>query len=340
LADACTDLLRPSSPDPAAAARLGARAADADVDLRSLVGELLDAARARWAADPAGTAAAVHDRGAILLSAVADLLTAALDGYHDRNRGAVARYATDRASFVADLLAGVADPAGLAERAQRYGVRLSATHTVLVARAHDLDPATVRQVDTALAARYGEGNVLVTRRDDALVCLTTGGLRGVPAELAHHLAAALGPGTWQIGVGRNHRGVAGVATSLDEARNALDLADKLGFTTPVLHAADLLVFPVLLRDRDAITDLVTTVLGPLLGARGGPRIYLDTLWVLFDNQGNHTAAARQLHLSVRAVTYRLDRIRALTGYHPGEPTQRLTLHTAVLGARLIGWPPE
>ena len=52
--------------------------------------------------------------------------------------------------------------------------------------------------------------------------------------------------------------------------------------------------------------------------------------VLFDNQGNHTAAARHLHISVRAVTYRLDRVRALTGYHPGEPTQRFTLHTAVL----------
>ncbi|HEX6870752.1 MAG TPA: helix-turn-helix domain-containing protein, partial [Micromonosporaceae bacterium] len=103
-------------------------------------------------------------------------------------------------------------------------------------------------------------------------------------------------------------------------------------------AADLLVFPVLLRDRDAITDLVTTVLGPLLAARGGPAPYLDTLIAFFDNQGNVTAAARQLHLSVRAVTYRLDRIQILTGYHPSEPTQRFTLQTAVLGARLLGWP--
>jgi DNA-binding PucR family transcriptional regulator len=60
--------------------------------------------------------------------------------------------------------------------------------------------------------------------------------------------------------------------------------------------------------------------------------------VLFDNQGNYTATARHMHLSVRAVTYRLDRIRDLTGYHPGEPTQRFTLQAAVLGARLLGWP--
>ncbi|MGC4815348.1 PucR family transcriptional regulator [Micromonospora sp. DT228] len=95
---------------------------------------------------------------------------------------------------------------------------------------------------------------------------------------------------------------------------------------------------MLLRDRDAISDLVTTVLGPLTTARGGAEPYLQTLTVLFDNQGNHTATARQMHLSVRAITYRLDRIRDLTGYHPGEPTQRFTLQAAVLGARLLGWP--
>lgn len=27
-----------------------------------------------------------------------------------------------------------------------------------------------------------------------------------------------------------------------------------------------------------------------------------------------------------------------TGYHPNEPTQRFTLHAAVLGARLLNWP--
>jgi DNA-binding PucR family transcriptional regulator len=120
--------------------------------------------------------------------------------------------------------------------------------------------------------------------------------------------------------------------------NTLELARRLGFTVPVLQAADLLVFPVLLRDREAITDLVTSVLGPLVTARGGPAPYLATLDALFENQGNYAATARELHLSVRAVTYRLDRIRALTGYHPGEPTQRFTLQTAVLGARLLGWP--
>jgi DNA-binding PucR family transcriptional regulator len=198
--------------------------------------------------------------------------------------------------------------------------------------------ALAHRVDAALAARFGEGNTLTSLREQDLVCISAGGLRGVPAELAHHLLAELGAGLWQIGVGRSHSGLHGVAKSLDEARNALDLAARLGFVAPILNAADLLVFPVLLRDRDAISDLVTTVLGPLTQARGGAGPYLQTLTVLFDNQGNYTATARELHLSVRAVTYRLDRIRSLTGYHPSEPTQRFTLHAAVLGARLLDWP--
>ena len=49
-------------------------------------------------------------------------------------------------------------------------------------------------------------------------------------------------------------------------------------------------------------------------------------------------AARQLSLSVRALTYRLERIRILTGSDPADPLHRYTLQTAAIGARLLGWP--
>jgi DNA-binding PucR family transcriptional regulator len=41
---------------------------------------------------------------------------------------------------------------------------------------------------------------------------------------------------------------------------------------------------------------------------------------------------------VRTVTYRLDRVKALTGYSVHDPQQSFTLQTAVLGARLLRWP--
>ncbi|GAA1805124.1 helix-turn-helix domain-containing protein [Luedemannella flava] len=334
-------LLPPGAHRERQATILGRSAADATDSLDDLVTAMLSAATTMWtrrSPQPDETPTAVHAHATDLLRTLTDVINTTTAGFHDHIRRHLADHDEQRTGFVNDLLTGRADPGHLAERAHRYGIRLSGSHVVTVASSPAFTDTTIRDIDAALASRYGAGNTLTTLRDGQLICISTSGLRGLPAELAHHLLTRLGTNTWQIGVGRAHPGINGIATSLDEARNTLDLADKLGFTTPILNAADLLVFPVLLRDRDAITDLVTTVLGPLQHARGGAQPYLDTLTVLFDNQGNHTATARHMHLSVRAVTYRLERIHALTGYHPNEPTQRFTLHTAVLGARLLGWP--
>ena len=73
-------------------------------------------------------------------------------------------------------------------------------------------------------------------------------------------------------------------------------------------------------------------------ARGGAGPLLATLDAYFTAGCVVTDTARRLHLSVRAVTYRLERIAELTGHDPTEPGQRFTVHAAVLGARLLGWP--
>lgn len=114
----------------------------------------------------------------------------------------------------------------------------------------------------------------------------------------------------------------------------------MGLAARLLNVTDLLVFQVLLRDRAAITDLVTTVLGPLEQARGGAQPLVDTLTAFSASGGVAAAAARRLYLSIRAVTYRLDRIKQLTGHDVTEPTQRFTLEAAVLGARLLNWPSQ
>ena len=126
--------------------------------------------------------------------------------------------------------------------------------------------------------------------------------------------------------------------SYDEARDALDLARRLGLTAPVVAAADLLVYTVLLRDRAAVVELISALLTPLNQARGGARPLLDTLSAYFAAGGNAAAAARSLHLSVRALTYRLERIAQLTGRDPTDPEARFALQVATLGAQLLGWP--
>ena len=85
-------------------------------------------------------------------------------------------------------------------------------------------------------------------------------------------------------------------------------------------------------------ELVETLLTPLRRARGGAEPLLRTLEAYFAAGGNASLSARSLHLSVRALTYRLEKIADLTGRDPADPAQRFELQTAVLGARLLNWP--
>ena len=76
---------------------------------------------------------------------------------------------------------------------------------------------------------------------------------------------------------------------------------------------------MLLRDQPAIADLVQSVLGQLVHARGGAEPLLATLDAYFATGGVTTETARRLHLSVRAVTYRLDRIKTAHRIRPHRP---------------------
>ena len=118
------------------------------------------------------------------------------------------------------------------------------------------------------------------------------------------------------------------------------LAERLRLDSAVVHAHDLLIYRVVARDQVAIVDLVQAVLGPLAQARGGAEPLLKTLQAYFATGEVATETARRLHMSVRTVSYRLAKVKALTGHDANDPEQRFTLHAAVLGARLLQWPSQ
>ena len=99
----------------------------------------------------------------------------------------------------------------------------------------------------------------------------------------------------------------------------------------MVDARDLLVYQVLLRDRAALADLVESTLAPLRAARGGAAPLLETLAAYFDAGGNAAPRRAHLHLSVRAVTYRLERVRDADRARP-EPA-RGPVRAARRGAR-------
>jgi DNA-binding PucR family transcriptional regulator len=137
-------------------------------------------------------------------------------------------------------------------------------------------------------------------------------------------------------VGAVESGVAGVSRSYRQAEEAIEIAERLELPEPVASHDALLPYHLLLRDRAALQEMVESTLGGLHRARGGPTTAIETLEAYFAEGGNISATARRLHLTPRAVTYRLRAIQKLTGLRPQDPQDRFLLELAVRGARLTG----
>ncbi|WP_079277592.1 PucR family transcriptional regulator [Streptomyces sp. CB03234] len=345
----CLDLLscakaqgrRPRTDELAALRNLAAAAAARGVALHTLVGEWLAAACRSWPAEAGGS------EPPALLQAVRDVTVALTEGYETGYGAAVRREEAVRRECVDDLRDGRTDLGRLVERADRFVLRLAGRHRVAVARAaapFRAGDAATHYVEDGMAAAFGVRDVLITTKDSLLVCVSPAAEADVPRRYAayvreagaagHRIAVSRQPSA----VSRPRLGAGGIVRRYQEARSTLDLADRLDLAGPLVDASGLLVFQVLGRDRAAITGLVATVLGGPERARGGPRPLPAALTAYFAAGRVTTTTAHRLGLSVRAVGYRLARVRRLTGYDPADPDQRYTLHTATLGARLLDWP--
>ncbi len=340
--------------------RSGEAAALAGVALRGLVDLFLSATWRLWRELPGDRSVTVlRAAGLAVLRAADDAVAAAAGGFEQASLTVARREEAERREFFDDLLSGRGGVGDLIVRGDRLGLRLAGPHQVVVAGPVPVAGTRYQgglHVEAAVAAAAAPAPSLVATRGGQLVAII-GAAAGDEADRAARALARLlaeprpgpapsgspGPGApaqppWRIVVGRSYPGPSGVVRSYEEAAAALEVAQRLGLPDTVARAADLLIYQVLLRDRTAIADLVRTVLLPLDGARGGAASLLATLSAYFANGGVAAAAARDLHLSVRAVTYRLARVRELAGRDPAVPADALTLQVAVIGARLLGWP--
>jgi hypothetical protein len=328
----------------------GERAAYSGVALRDLVDLYLSATWRLWRELPAHrtTPAAVHAAGLAVLRAADDAVAAAAEGFERAQLSIARRDEAERHEFAEDLLSGRVDVRDLVTRGERLGLRLAGPHQVLtVGAARPLTAAEPLAQRLDRAARAASGASLVATRQGRLVIVTPAG-DGMAPRIADAIARALdeasGDATgavapdWRVAVGRAYSGPTGVLRSYEEAESALDTTTRLRLPERVSYAADLLVYQVLLRDRAAMVDLVNTVLTPLTRTRGGAKPLLATLEAYFAAGSVTARAARALHVSVRTVTYRLARVKALTAHDPADPEAALTLHVAVIGARLLNWP--
>ena len=354
LADAATSGRRPHPAELDAVGLLGRRAAELGVSAGSAVQLYLSAARRLWQQLPmvirSRDSEAVRVAAAAVLHVVDEAVASLAEGYNDARRQMVRWEETLRTEFIEDLLRGDADVGRLVERAEPFGLDMARPHQVALAapngRLNDAEPA-ISPLEHAVVHWAGDRDVLVATKDGFIVVITPAdtdvpGPRTGPKTLGDLMLTELSRSPrgrpWRVTAGRPYPGSYGIARSYEEAREGLAMAVRLHLDTPLIQAEQLLVYRVLLRDQPAIIDLVHSVLGQLVHSRGGAEPLLATLDAYFTTGNVTTETARRLHLSVRAVTYRLNRIKTLTGYDPSDPAQRFTINAAMLGAKLLGWP--
>ncbi|MFT7646256.1 MAG: hypothetical protein ACI8Y4_000990 [Candidatus Poriferisodalaceae bacterium] len=330
---------RLSVADLAACQRHGASAARDGVALAVLLDLYLSASWRMWAEIESraetSTATAVAVVAAAVLRAADDAAAALAEGYEREQRQTVRLAESQRREFVDDLLSGVAEPDHLHNRAARFGFALAGSHLVVVARTVrplvDAGPVHGR-VEAHVLASFGGRDVVAATKDGLLVCIFPGTASSAAEDLSDTLHDTH-EGPWTLAVSGAHSGPGGLVLGYREAKRALELADSGAIAGPIVRFSELLAPRLLAADPALAAELVDTVLGPLDRARGGAQPLIDTINALNQAAGNVTAAARTLHLSPRAVTYRLDRIRELTGHSPTDADGRFLLELAVRARR-------
>ncbi|MEU4392131.1 helix-turn-helix domain-containing protein [Kribbella sp. NPDC023855] len=353
LADAAISGRRPGEHELAIVRELGRRAAEQGIPAGRVADLYLSAAWRMWRDLP--DVVPYRDRDTVrasaqaVLRAVGEAIAVLVDSYQAASKDLIRQEESLRRELVDDLLRGDPDVSRMVERAEPFGLDLGRPHLVVLAAPvdglSDGDP-TAGMLERFILDQFGDREVLVATKEGLLVMLlpatTPKAARDADKEVGELVHDALirhrAGRVWRVAAGRAYPGTYGIARSYEEAREALTLAERLQLDSPVVDARDMLVYRVLIRDQAAIADLIQAVLGPLTQARGGAEPLLQTLEAYFATGEVATEAARRLNMSVRTVTYRLDKIKTLTGHDPGDPAQRFTLHIAVLGARLLDWP--
>ncbi|MEP7090339.1 MAG: helix-turn-helix domain-containing protein [Nocardioidaceae bacterium] len=326
----------------------GSEAAEQGMSARGVVDLYLASAARAWGSMPPRHHTNAQSAAQTLLDGIRAAVPVLVEGYQNAGQQLIRQEETARSEFIDDLLRGDADAAGIVQRAEPFGIDLTASHQIVMAGPRG-DALVEDRDETVLERevidRYGDRDVLATTKGGYLIALVPAGAASTdvdePARLLHAaLSRSSRRKSWRVAVGRPYPGAYGVARSYEQAREAITLAERLHPDNDMVHTRDLLIYRVLGRDRVALADLVETVLTPLTQARGGADPLVDTLEAYFDAGGVATQAARRLHVSVRTVTYRLAKIAELTGYDATIPAQRLTLQACVVGARLLPWPGD
>lgn len=286
------------------------------------------------------------ERGRTLRRVSEDAVAALATGYEDAQRRTIRAQEAVRREFIDDLLSGAVDVGVLGERARRLDFPIAEAFVVAAARtvtsSAEAGGRSVTSAGTEVAHERAERLVRSRLGAPGRVVATHHGLLVVvvpSADVTHldHLlpvVCSAEPVGWAVAIGRSHPGADGVARSFLDARETLELADRVGWPQPVVRWDELLPYRLVGSDPTIARELAERVIRPLLDAPRGS--LLPTVEAHIDCGGNMAEMARVLALSPRAVAYRLERIKALTGRSLRDPEDRFVVELALRCHRLGG----
>jgi len=249
---------------------------------------------------------------------------------------------SDREVVRQDLLEALISGEGESEQVRRLArslrLPLAQNYIVVVVRTLGREPerathslsrqAVLRRVVEGLRSRLvpASGSLLVGIRHGEVIALYP---YGNPAELAAArnlctaLAGHLADADARIGISACHQGLAPLATSYAEAREAVEIATGTDAHGPVVAFDEVLIDSVIRASRHADRILDTTI-APLLAYDAEHMAELvPTLRSYVESGFNLTRCAESRCVHPNTIVYRLRRIRDLTGRDPHVPDDLL-----------------
>jgi sugar diacid utilization regulator len=263
-----------------------------------------------------------------------------------------------RGDLVEEVLSGgldVAEAERLARQAERLGHRLPNRAWVIVMEPDDARSEAEMaargfqdRLDGALGdlvRRRAPGGLTLVRSASAVMIAPEEAVAdlSVAESLGEALMTTVGPlikpGSVSIGIGNLAQSVAELARSHLEARQALRLSKRAGALARVTSYRSLGAFRLLLevQSPEALRGFVSEVLGPLLKyAESRETPLLETLEALAAARWIRRAAARALGIHINSMSYRIERIEALTRLSLDDPETRVAIAIALRARAMLG----
>lgn len=278
-----------------------------------------------------------------------DLMSvAAAQGYLDEFQMVWTDREVLRHDILEALISGDGDSEHVRRLARSLRLPLSPNYIVVIVRTakgrpegslHSLTrQAVLRQVVESVRTRLvpATGSLLVGIRHGEVIALYPFGSSaelGTTRHLCRELAGHLADAEARIGISGCHQGLAPLATSYAEAREAVEIAAGTDAHSPVVAFDEVLIDSVVRGSRHAERILGTTM-APLLAYDAEHKAELvPTLRAYVESGFNLTRCAESRCVHPNTIVYRLRRIRELTGHDPHVPDDLLLFQ---LGLKLGG----